>query len=97
MTARSFLPYYGATTEDGRSTMTVTESKGLQKGTRVYWQGDADESGIINETTWDAVTITWNNGHVASVQHGDMRQVQRAPLNPHISHKSAHERFRNGI
>jgi hypothetical protein len=37
--------------------MTVNESKGLKKGTRVYWRGDAADSGIITETSWDAVTI----------------------------------------
>jgi hypothetical protein len=62
----------------GGATMTVNESKGLKKGTRVYWQGDAADSGIITETSWAAVTITWDNGQVASVHHGDMREIQRA-------------------
>jgi len=77
-----------ATTEDGWATMTVTESKGLQKGTRVYWRGDAADSGIISETSWDAVTIIWNNGKVASVHHGDMREIQRAPTNSHTANES---------
>jgi hypothetical protein len=47
--------------------MTVDESKKLKKGTRVYWRGDAADSGIVTETSWDAVTIAWNNGQVASV------------------------------
>jgi hypothetical protein len=59
--------------------MTVTESKDLKKGTRVYWRGEAADSGIVNETSWDAVTIAWNNGKMASVYHGDMRQIQLAP------------------
>jgi hypothetical protein len=59
--------------------MTVTESKDLKKGTRVYWQGDAADSGVITETSWDAVTIAWDNGKVASVHHGDMREIQQAP------------------
>ena len=59
--------------------MKVTESKNLKKSTRVYWRGDAADSGIITETSWDAVTIAWNNGKVASVHHGDMREIQRAP------------------
>jgi hypothetical protein len=29
--------------------MTVTESKSLKKGTRVYWHGDAADSGVV---TW---------------------------------------------
>jgi len=77
-----------AATEDGWATMTVTESKGLQKGTRVYWRGDAADSGIISETSWDAVTIIWNNGKVASVHHGDMREIQRAPTNSHTANES---------
>jgi hypothetical protein len=24
------------------------------------------------------VTITWDNGHVATVHHGDMREIERA-------------------
>ena len=59
--------------------MTVTESKELKKGARVYWQGNAAGYGIITKTSWDAVTIAWNNGQVASVHHGDMREIQREP------------------
>ena len=51
--------------------------KALKKGARVYWQGDATDSGIITETSWDAVTIAWNNGQVARVHHGDMREIQQ--------------------
>ena len=58
--------------------MKATESKDLKKGTRVYWRGDAADSGIITETSWNAVTIAWNNGKVASVHHGDMGEVQLA-------------------
>jgi hypothetical protein len=59
--------------------MTFAESKGLKKGSRVYWRGDAKDSGRITEISWDAVTIAWNNGHVATVHHGDMREIQQAP------------------
>ena len=34
-------------------------------------------AGTVTETTWDSVTITWDNGHVAVVHHGDMREVMR--------------------
>ena len=44
--------------------MTLDESKALKKDTRVYWQGDAADSGTITETSWDAVTIAWKNGQV---------------------------------
>jgi hypothetical protein len=59
--------------------MTVTESKGLKKGAPVYWRGDAADGGTITETSWDAVTIAWNNGKVANVHHGDMREIERTP------------------
>ena len=60
------------------------ESKGLKKGNRVYWRGDANDGGIITEMSWDAVTIAWDNGHVATVHHGDMREIQRARAKPTI-------------
>ncbi len=63
--------------------MTVTESKSLKKGSCVYWQGDAADSGIITETSWDAVTIAWQNGKVSRVHHGDMRDIQQTPIKPH--------------
>jgi hypothetical protein len=63
--------------------MTGNESKALKKGTRVYWRGDAADSGVVTETSWDAVAIAWDNGQVARVHHGDMREIQRAPTKPH--------------
>jgi hypothetical protein len=62
--------------------MTNAESKALKKGSHVYWQGDAADRGRITETSWDAVTIAWDNGQVARVHHGDMREIQRAPVKP---------------
>jgi len=55
--------------------MTAAESKALQKGARICWQSKASDSGTITKTSWDAVTITWDNGHVAIVHHGDMREI----------------------
>jgi hypothetical protein len=63
--------------------MTVEESKALKKGTRVYWQGDAADSGMITEASWDAVTIAWNNGQVVRVHHGDMREIQQTSKTPY--------------
>jgi hypothetical protein len=57
--------------------MNAAESKTLTKGTRVYWQGNAADGGTVTQASWDAVTITWDNGHVAVVHHGDMREVMR--------------------
>jgi hypothetical protein len=65
-------------------TMTVDESKGLKTGARVYWRGDPADSGVVTETSWSAVTIAWNNGQLASVHHGDMREIHREPTKPSI-------------
>jgi hypothetical protein len=64
--------------------MTVTESKALKTGTHVYWRGDPADRGIVTETSWAAVTIAWDNGQIASVHHGDMREIQRAPTKVRI-------------
>ena len=61
----------------------IDEFKALKEDTRVYWRGDAADSGIITETSWDAVTIAWNNGEVARVHHGDMREIRKTPTTPH--------------
>jgi hypothetical protein len=42
---------------------------------RVCWRRDAADSGTIIRTSWDAVTIAWDNGQVATVHHGDMREI----------------------
>jgi hypothetical protein len=57
--------------------MTVTESKDLKIGNRVCWLGNVEDTGKITATSWDAVTIAWDNNHVATVHHGDMRDVRR--------------------
>ena len=59
--------------------MTATESRKLKKGSRVCWGGNAADGGKIIETSWDSVTIAWDNHHVATVYHGDMREIK--PVN----------------
>jgi hypothetical protein len=66
------------------SSMNAAESKGLKRGSRIYWRGDATDGGIVTDMSWDAVTIAWDNGQVATVHHGDMREIQRAPAKPTI-------------
>jgi hypothetical protein len=58
--------------------MTANESRDLKKGNRVCWQGNAADCGKVTQTSWDAVTIAWDNGQMASIHHGDMREIQRA-------------------
>jgi hypothetical protein len=62
--------------------MTVNESKGLKKSNRVCWRGDAADSGTISGTSWDAVTIAWDNGQVATVHRGDMREIHSTSAKP---------------
>ena len=37
------------------------------------------EDGRITGTSWHAVTIAWDNGQVAIVHHGDMREIEQSP------------------
>jgi hypothetical protein len=62
--------------------MTAWESRDLRQGTRVFWRGDATNGGSITGTSWDAVTIAWDSGKTATVYHGDMREIHRAPQKP---------------
>jgi hypothetical protein len=68
-----------ASFEKGTRKMTATESKDLKTGARIYWQGNVADAGTIIEKSWNAVTITWDNGHVNVVHHGDMREILRTP------------------
>ncbi len=67
--------------------MTPMESTALLKGARVYWRGDAADAGTVAETSWDAVTITWDNGQVAKVHHGDMKEIQKEPTKLHTVYR----------
>jgi hypothetical protein len=62
--------------------VTGAESKNLKKGNRICWRGDAADSGTISGTSWDAVTIAWDNGQVTTVHHGDMREIHLTPAKP---------------
>ena len=62
--------------------MTADESRKLRRGNRVCWQGNASDGGTISATSWDAVTIEWDDGHVATVHHGDMREIHPGSANP---------------
>ena len=45
----------------------------------VCWKGSVTDNGTIIETAWSGVTIAWDNGHMASIQHNDMSEVERVP------------------
>jgi hypothetical protein len=36
--------------------------------------------GTVTGTSWSEVTISWDDGHTASIQHNDMVQVERVPI-----------------
>ena len=57
----------------------ATESKDLQKGTRVCWQGNVADRGTITQTSWDAVTITWDRAY---------------PVDTHIYRTRRHSRMK---
>ena len=71
---------FGAYLHNEERSVTAAESKGLKRDNRVYWRGDAADGGNITEVSWDSVTIAWDNGQLATVHHGDMREIQRAPV-----------------
>jgi hypothetical protein len=62
--------------------MNSSESKILRKGADVYWLGEAGFSGVIQETSRDAVTIRWSNGHASERHHENMREIYRVPIQP---------------
>jgi hypothetical protein len=60
--------------------MTGSQSRLLKVRDRVCWQASATDLGTVVKTDWSAVTIDWDDGHTASIQHNDMTQVERSPL-----------------
>ena len=60
--------------------MTGSQSRLLKAGDRVCWQASATDLGTVVQTSWSAVTIDWDNGHTASIQHNDMTQIERSPV-----------------
>ena len=62
------------------SEMTGDQSKTLTKGDRVCWHKSTTDLGTIVGTTWDGVSIDWDDGKSTSIQHNDMGQVERAQM-----------------
>jgi hypothetical protein len=59
--------------------MTGDESRNLTVGSRVCWGVTITDLGTVAEKSWSGVTIEWDDGHSASIQHNDMAQIQRVP------------------
>jgi len=60
--------------------MTGNQSRLLKVGDRVCWKASATDQGAVIQTSWSGVTIEWDDGHTASIQHNDMAQVERMPV-----------------
>jgi len=60
--------------------MTGDQSRTLGVGDRVRWGATTTDFGTVVEMTLSGVTIDWDNGHTASIQHNDMAQVERVPV-----------------
>jgi hypothetical protein len=60
--------------------MTGEQSRTLGVGERVRWGATTTDLGTVVGIAWNAVTIDWDNGHTASIQHNDMAQVERVPV-----------------
>jgi hypothetical protein len=61
--------------------MTREQSRLLKVGDRVRWGLTTTDFGTVAETTWNGVTIDWDDGNRTSIAHNDMARVERAPTN----------------
>jgi preprotein translocase subunit YajC len=59
--------------------MTGDQSRTLKVGDRVVWGATTADLGTVVQTSWNEVTIDWDDGHKTSIQHNDMAQVERVP------------------
>ena len=59
--------------------MTRDQSKLLKAGDRVRWGLTTTDFGTVAETTWNGVTIDWDDGNRTSIAHNDMARVERVP------------------
>jgi hypothetical protein len=48
-------------------------------GDRVCWGVTITDLATVVGTSWNGVTIDWDDGHTTSIQHNDMVQVERVP------------------
>ena len=60
--------------------MTGNQSRTLKVGDRVRWKDSTIDLGTVTAAAWSGVTISWDDGQTASIQHNDMAQVERVPL-----------------
>jgi hypothetical protein len=61
--------------------MTGEQSRLLKVGNRVCWKNDQADQGTVTETNWAGVIVKWDNRSEQTVQHNDMGQLERMPVN----------------
>jgi hypothetical protein len=61
--------------------MNREQSRLLKVGDRVRWGTTTTDLGTVVETTWNGVTIGWDDGNRTSIAHNDMKEVERVPAN----------------
>lgn len=59
--------------------MTGEQSRKLKIGDRVCWGSTTNDLGTVVKATWSEVTIEWDDGLTASIQHNDMAKVEAVP------------------
>jgi len=57
--------------------MTGDRSRLLRIYEGVCWKHSITDVGTVTGTAWSGVTISWDDGDTASIQHNDMAQVER--------------------
>jgi hypothetical protein len=57
--------------------MTGDQSRTLKIGDQVCWEVTTTDLGTVIRTSWNEVTIDWDDGQTSTIQHNDMVQVER--------------------
>ena len=70
--------------------MKVDQSKALNKGTRVYWQGDAADGGIITATSWRTPRGHARNSAKAETAASGVTAAEQQPLSRSIELPNVH-------
>jgi hypothetical protein len=61
--------------------MTGEQSRLLKVGDRICWQKDQADLGTVTETNWSGIIVKWDNRTEQTIQHNDMAQIERVPVN----------------
>jgi hypothetical protein len=60
--------------------MTGEQSRFLKVGDRICWQKTVPIK-ALTKTNWAGLTVKWDNRGEQTIQHNDMAQVERVPVN----------------